>query len=61
MLNKEGQIIELDGLKEGPVIVREEKSDDLLTDAAKIITDRVADGAYTESLAVLTLSKKPDG
>ena len=46
-------------MKDGPSIVNEQ-SDDLLKDTATILLKRVEDGIYSESIAVLTLSKKPD-
>ena len=59
ILNDKGQIIELDGLKDGPSVVREQ-SEDLLKDSATILLKRVEEGIYSESIAVLTLSKKPE-
>jgi hypothetical protein len=52
-------LVELDGCKVGPYVVKEQ-CDDLLTDATEILLKRVEAGKISESLAVLTLSKKPD-
>ena len=57
--NAKGQMVELDGLKDGPRVIKE-KCEDLLGEAAKVLMERVQDGKYSESLAVLTLSKKPE-
>ena len=46
-------------MKSGPIVVKE-KSEDLLADTAALLQKRVADGDYSESLAVLTLSKTPE-
>lgn len=59
VLNKKGQLVELDGMKAGPVVIKDH-SDNLLKDTAAILSKRVEDGHYSESLAVLTLNKKPD-
>ncbi len=59
VLNEKGQLVELDGNKVGPHVVVEH-SDDLLGDAAKELLKRVEAGTISESLAVLTLCKKPD-
>lgn len=53
-----GQLIELDGMKKGPVVLIE-KSEDLLKDTAKILLKRVEDGLISESIAVQVLCKKP--
>eukprot|EP00347_Sterkiella_histriomuscorum_P019140 403342795 len=58
IVNAKGQLVELDGIKSGPIIVKEH-SDDLLKDAAALLAERVANGSYSESLAVLTLNLKP--
>ncbi|CDW88284.1 ubiquitin carboxyl-terminal hydrolase isozyme l3 [Stylonychia lemnae] len=59
VLNSKGQLVELDGVKSGPLVIKDH-SEDLLTDAAQILSERVANGDYSESLAVLTLNKKPE-
>jgi hypothetical protein len=46
-------------MKVGPFVVKE-KSEDLLKDTADELMKRVEAGKISESLAVLTLSKKPD-
>ncbi|CAK4621558.1 hypothetical protein LEN26_020097 [Aphanomyces euteiches] len=57
--NAQGQLIELDGLKQGPLIVNP-ASTDILKDTASILNERLEAGIYSESLAVLTLSKVSD-
>ncbi|OQS01183.1 hypothetical protein ACHHYP_01713 [Achlya hypogyna] len=56
--NSRGQLIELDGMKKGALIV-DDACSDLLQGAASLLQARVAEGYYSESLAVLTLSKVP--
>jgi hypothetical protein len=57
--NSKGQLVELDGCKVGPHIVIEGCTD-VLKETAKELLKRVEAGKISESLAVLTLSKKPD-
>ncbi|ETV84177.1 hypothetical protein H257_03463 [Aphanomyces astaci] len=57
--NALGQLIELDGLKKGPVVVNAESSD-ILKDTAAVIQARIEAGVYSDSLAVLTLAKVAD-
>jgi hypothetical protein len=59
VLNAKGQLVELDGMKPGPLVVKEQ-AEDLLKDAARILAQRVESGDYSESLAVLALCKKPE-
>ena len=54
----DGRLVELDGLKQGPLVVKE-KTEDLIKDASQILLKRIEDGYYSESLAVLVLCKKP--
>ena len=52
-------MVELDGIKVGPHVVKEQ-CEDLLKEATQELLKRVDAGKISESLAVLTLSKKPD-
>jgi hypothetical protein len=54
--NAEGQLVELDGMKHNALVVLD-KCDDLLKDSAVILQQRLEAGFYSDSLAVLTLSK----
>lgn len=55
--NKNHQLIELDGTKDGPAII-EESCEDLLKGVSKEIQRRLADGAITESLSLMALAKR---
>ena len=55
---EDGKLIELDGMKKGPVVIQE-GSIDLLNDTAKILLKRVTDGLISESIAVQVLCKTP--
>lgn len=57
--NANGQLIELDGCKVGPHVIKE-KVDDVLKDSAKELLDRVKTGKISENMAVLVLCKNPD-
>lgn len=59
VLNAKGQLVELDGIKSGPLVVKDQ-SEDLLKDAVTLLQARVEGGEISESLAVLTLNKKPE-
>ena len=59
VINSQGQLVELDGMKVGPHVVQE-NAQDLLKDTARELLKRVEDGKISESLAVLTLNKKPE-
>ena len=56
---EDGKLIELDGMKKGPVVLLE-KSEDLLKDTAAVLLKRVEDGLISESIAVQVLCKTPD-
>ena len=56
--NGSNQLIELDGTKDGPAII-EEGCEDLLKSVSKELQRRLADGAITESLSLMALSKRP--
>ncbi|EQC41837.1 hypothetical protein SDRG_00696 [Saprolegnia diclina VS20] len=56
--NSRGQLVELDGMKKSALVV-DDACSDLLLGAANVLQARVAEGYYSESLAVLTLSKVP--
>jgi len=56
---EDGKLVELDGMKKGPVVLSE-KTEDLLKDSADILLKRVADGLYSESISVQVLCKTPD-
>ena len=57
--NAKGQLVELDGTKQGPHVVAD-ACEDLLRDSIKELQKRIEDKDISESLAVLTLSKNPD-
>ncbi|ETW07478.1 hypothetical protein H310_01987 [Aphanomyces invadans] len=57
--NAQGQLLELDGLKKGPIVVNP-SSTDILKDTAAVLQARIEEGYYSESLAVLTLAKVAD-
>ncbi len=59
VLSEDGKLVELDGMRKGPVVLLE-KSEDLLKDTASILLKRVADGLISESIAVQVLCKTPD-
>lgn len=59
MRTDDGKLVELDGMKKGPVVLLE-KSEDLLKDTANILLKRVEDGLISESIAVQVLCKTPD-
>ena len=52
-------MVELDGIKAGPVVVKE-SSEDLLKDTVAVLQARVEGGEISDSLAVLTLNKKAE-
>ena len=52
-------MIELDGTRAGPHIIKQECTD-LLKDAAAELLRRVQEGIIHENMAMLTLSKNPD-
>ena len=56
-LNKKGQIIEFDGTKVGPHVIKE-STENLVKDVATELLARVADGKISEKLSVLTLSSE---
>ena len=56
---EDGKMIELDGLKKGPLVVKE-SCDDLLSDAAATIMSRLGEGVYSERISLQVLCKKPD-
>ncbi|OQS00058.1 hypothetical protein THRCLA_06269, partial [Thraustotheca clavata] len=51
VVNNEGQLIELDGMKKGALIIKE-SCNDLLLDTTAILQTRLAQGYYSESLAM---------
>lgn len=55
VVNKDKQLIELDGTKKGPVVV-EENVDDVLRATIKEIQKRLAAGEISESLSMMTLN-----
>ena len=59
VINAKGQLVELDGMKAGPVVVQDQ-CEDVLKDAARILGQRVESGNYSESIAVLALTKKAE-
>lgn len=58
-VNKSGQLIELDGTKQGPLVVME-KSEDVLKDSAAELMKRLAAGEISESLSALILCSSQD-
>ena len=59
ILSSKKQLIELDGTKQGPVII-EEECKDLLKDVSKELQKRLADGAITQSLSLMAIAKRPE-
>lgn len=55
---EDGKLVELDGMKQGPLVLME-KSEDLLKDTAAVLLKRVADGLISESISVQVLCKTP--
>ena len=58
VLNANSQLVELDGVKVGPNVVKEGCTN-LLKDAVQELLKRLEAGKISESLSVMTLSKKP--
>ena len=56
---QDGKLVELDGMKRGPVVLQE-SCEDLLKETAKILLQRVEQGIISESIAVQVLCKKPE-
>ena len=56
VINAAGQLIELDGLKKGPVVICENCSGDVLRDSVVEIRRRLEAEEITESLSVMTLN-----
>ena len=56
VLTGSGQLVELDGTKEGPAVI-EEGCDDLLKGTAKEIKRRLEAGKISESLSLMALAK----
>lgn len=57
--NEKGQLVELDGTKQGPLVVSE-TCDDVLRGSIAVIQKRLADGEISESLSMMTLNAKGD-
>ena len=55
MLNVQGQLVEYDGLKQGPQVI-EEGCSDVLKAAVKEIKRRLEAGEISDSLSVMTLN-----
>ena len=55
MLNGQGQLVEYDGLKQGPQVI-EEGCSDVLKAAVKEIMRRLEAGEISDSLSVMTLN-----
>ena len=56
VVNSAGQLIELDGCKKGPLVIAE-GCQDVLRGAVAEIQRRLADGAVSESISMITLNK----
>ncbi|CDW78722.1 ubiquitin carboxyl-terminal hydrolase isozyme l3 [Stylonychia lemnae] len=57
VLNKNGQIVELDDTNSGPVVVKDH-SDDFIQDMAQIILEKIENGDYSEeNFKIFTLNK----
>ena len=56
---EDGRLVELDGMKQGPVVVKE-ACEDLLKETAQVLLKRVEEGKYSESIGVQVLCKKPE-
>lgn len=52
----EGKLVELDGMKRGPLVLRD-KCEDLLKETAQVLLKRVEEGLISESIAVQVLCK----
>ena len=59
VLTDKGLLVELDGRKQGPHVIKE-GCEDLLKETAQVLLKRIEDKKISESLAVLTLSKDPE-
>ena len=59
VVNKNGQLIELDGCKKGPHLVAE-NCEDVLTGSIAEIKRKLAAGEISESLSVMTLNALGD-
>ena len=57
VVNADGHLIELDGTKQGPHVIKE-ACGDLLKDTVAEIQKRLADGEISESLSMMTLNAK---
>lgn len=57
VINAQGQLIELDGTKPGPVVITEQ-CDDVLRGSIAEIQKRLEKGEISESLSVMTLNAK---
>lgn len=57
VINDKGQLVELDGTKQGPLVISENCTDVLRGSIAEI-QKRLADGVISESLSVMTLNAK---
>lgn len=57
VINGKGQLVELDGTKNGPFVV-EESCSDVLRGTIAEIQKRLADGIISESLSMMTLNAK---
>ena len=55
VVNKDKELIELDGTKKGPVVV-EENVDDVLRASIKEIKKKLENGEISESLSMMTLN-----
>ena len=57
--NENGQLIELDGTKEGPAVI-DENCEDLLKGVASELQRRLEAEIITESLSMMSLNKRPE-
>ena len=57
VINGKGQLIELDGTKKGPVVIKE-ASTDVLGDSVAEVKRRLADGEISEKLSMMSLNVK---
>ena len=59
VINANGQLIELDGCKQGPLVIQEQ-CDDVLRGAVAEMQRRLAGGEVSESLSMITLNGSPE-
>ena len=57
VINRNGQLIELDGTKKGPVVIKE-ACNDVLADSVGEVKRRLADGEISEKLSMMSLNVK---